>query len=167
MAITYLKGDATSPVGDGLKIIIHVCNCNNGWGRGFVLALSAKWKEPEAEFRKLFVGLPQSEWINLLGDAQPVLVEKNIVVVNMIAQKGYGKNNLQKHRTSEPDTETPLQMAALDECLRKVSKAAEKLGNVSIHGPRFGAGLAGGKWEEIEKLINKHMADLPVFIYDL
>lgn len=167
MSITYLKGDATKPVGGGLKIIIHVANCNNGWGRGFVLALSAKWKEPEAEFRKLFLNTPKSEWINLLGDAQAIIVEKDIVVVNMIAQKGYGKNNCQKHRTSEHDTETPLQLDALDECLRKISKAAEKLENVSIHGPRFGAGLAGGNWNDIEKLINKHLSDLPVFIYDL
>lgn len=24
--ITYLKGDATQPIGDGCKIIIHICN---------------------------------------------------------------------------------------------------------------------------------------------
>jgi hypothetical protein len=26
MSIKYLKGDATGPQGDGLKIICHVCN---------------------------------------------------------------------------------------------------------------------------------------------
>lgn len=167
MGITYLKGDATKPVGDGLKFIIHVANCNNGWGRGFVLALSSKWKEPEAEFRSLFIDVSKDNWIKLLGKIQHVRVEEDIVVVNMIAQKGYGKNNLQKHRTSEPDTETPLQLWALEECLRKIAKAAETLENVTIHGPRFGAGLSGGNWDDIEKLINKHMSNLDVFIYDL
>lgn len=28
--IIYLKGDATEPTGDGLKIIAHVCNNKGG-----------------------------------------------------------------------------------------------------------------------------------------
>src|SRR5262245_8320884 len=37
-AITYVKGDATSPQADGNKIIAHVCNDVGKWGKGFVLA---------------------------------------------------------------------------------------------------------------------------------
>ena len=166
MGIKYLKGDATSRIGEGKKAIIHVSNCNNGWGRGFVLAISAKWKQPELEYRRLFYRLNQEQSVNLLGHCQFVSVEENVTVVNMIAQKGYGKNNLQKHRTDEPDTETPLQLWALEECLEEIAIWA-KDNKVSIHGPRFGAGLSGGNWKDIEKLINKHMSDIDVFIYDL
>lgn len=49
--IIYLKGDATKPIGDGLKIITHVCNNRGGWGKGFVKALSKKWKQPELNYR--------------------------------------------------------------------------------------------------------------------
>jgi hypothetical protein len=39
--------------------------------------------------------------------------------------------------------------------------------NASVHLPRIGCGLAGGKWEKIEPLINKLLIDqgLNVFVY--
>ncbi len=40
--IRYVTGDATRPVGDGDKIIVHVCNDIGGLGRGFVAALSKR-----------------------------------------------------------------------------------------------------------------------------
>lgn len=52
--ITYLKGDATNPMGKGNKIIAHICNDVGGWGKGFVLAISRKWKEPEKAYRKWY-----------------------------------------------------------------------------------------------------------------
>ena len=59
MSIQYLIGDAVYPTQKGNKIIIHVCNCNNGWGRGFVISLSKRWKEPEIQFRTLFNNKPE------------------------------------------------------------------------------------------------------------
>ena len=49
--ITYLQGDATQPQSKGNRIIAHVCNDLGGWGKGFVLAISKRWPEPEAEYR--------------------------------------------------------------------------------------------------------------------
>jgi hypothetical protein len=43
--IVFLKGDVTCPSQQGLKIIAHICNDIGGWGKGFVLALSKKWKD--------------------------------------------------------------------------------------------------------------------------
>lgn len=51
--ITYVRGDATAPRGEGVKLIVHCCNDPGGWGRGFVLALSRRWPEPEAAYREL------------------------------------------------------------------------------------------------------------------
>jgi O-acetyl-ADP-ribose deacetylase (regulator of RNase III) len=42
--IFYMTGDATAPVGEGQKLIVHVCNDIGAWGAGFVLALSKRWK---------------------------------------------------------------------------------------------------------------------------
>ena len=47
MNIVYVTGDATRPVGTGNKVLVHVCNDVGGWGRGFVMALSARWSAPE------------------------------------------------------------------------------------------------------------------------
>ena len=54
MPINYLEGDATQPIGNGPKIIVHVCNDIGGWGKGFVVAISKRWKEPEAEYRRWY-----------------------------------------------------------------------------------------------------------------
>ena len=43
--IRYVTGDATRPEGEGPKIIVHICNDIGAWGRGFVLALSKRFKE--------------------------------------------------------------------------------------------------------------------------
>lgn len=50
--LTYLKGDATAPSYKGMKIIVHICNDVGAWGKGFVLAVSKRWKDPEIEYRK-------------------------------------------------------------------------------------------------------------------
>ncbi|MFH2141814.1 MAG: hypothetical protein ABIJ97_05295 [Bacteroidota bacterium] len=41
--------------------------------------------------------------------------------------------------------------------------------NCSVHMPRIGCGLAGGKWAKIEPLIIKLLSgfDIQVFVYDL
>ncbi|WP_228098667.1 hypothetical protein [Pedobacter sp. MC2016-24] len=52
MDINYLTGDATNPAYSGNKIIVHVCNDIGGWGKGFVMAISKRWKEPEKRYRE-------------------------------------------------------------------------------------------------------------------
>lgn len=42
MPIHYITGDATIPIGEGKKIIAHVCNDIGAWGKGFVLPLAKK-----------------------------------------------------------------------------------------------------------------------------
>jgi len=62
----------------------------------------------------------------------------------------------------------PIRYKAVEECLSKVSVKAVELG-ASVHMPRIGCGLAGGKWERIEPIIVKTLceADVPVTVYDL
>ena len=149
--ITYLKGDATQPQGpEGLKIIAHVCNDQGGFGKGFVLALSRRWPEPEAEYRK---------WAKQdsfkLGAVQYVRVAPDLYVANMIAQEGYGG-----------DGKPPIRYPALRQCLASLERQASRH-KASVHMPRIGCGLAGGSWDEVEKLIQEKLGNLQVFVYDL
>ncbi len=80
--ITYLKGDATNPQVGENKIIAHICNDIGGWGKGFLLAISKRWKEPENEYRK---GFKNDENFHL-GKIQMVQVENNLWICHMIAQ---------------------------------------------------------------------------------
>lgn len=165
--ITYRKGDATSPVGDGPKYIIHVCNSVGGWGAGFVLALSKKWPEPEAAYRDWYRSKKHPMWGDFkLGNIQIVKVANELSVINMIAQEGYGKNNRNLHKTSEADSKPPIRYDALEDCLSKVAGYAREYG-VSVHGPRFGSGLSGGNWGSIELIVNRTLAEVPVTIYAL
>lgn len=145
--IKYIKGDATSPVGDGKKVIAHICNDIGAWGAGFVLALSKKWCRPERIYRTFTeVGL-------ILGDIQFAQVENDIMVINMIAQHETRLTNVQ-----------PIRYDALEECLKKVNQYCID-NNATLHAPKFGAGLAGGDWNKIEGIINSTMS-VPVIIYD-
>jgi len=159
--ITYLQGDATQPIGDGMKIIAHVCNDRGGWGRGFVLALSRKWPEPERAYRQWF-GKPTFR----LGAAQIVQVDGYIHVANMVAQSGYGPGNRNRHQTAEMNSTPPIRYAALEECLQEVGNWARN-NQATVHMPRIGTGLGGGRWEEVEPILNSALADLDVFVYDL
>lgn len=151
--IEYKIGDATGPFRDidaGPKILIHCCNSKGLWGAGFVLAVSKKWPEPEALFRKNF-----KEDFSKLGDIQVCAVETDFVVVNMIGQEIGWK-----------DGQPPIRYWAIEQALKKVARLADWMG-ASIVAPRFGSALAGGDWNKIEELINKNLGDFPVYIFDL
>lgn len=151
MKINYVKGDATKPIGEGVKLIVHVCNNIGAWGAGFVLALSKRWKEPEHAYRY------RNDFHKYeLGNVQYCAVENDIMVVNMIAQEGIG---------SDSEGNPPIRYDALKKCLQDVNRVAQEL-NASVHGPRFGAGLAGGDWSKIENLLEEIFHNVQVNIYD-
>jgi len=130
--ITYRVGDATRPQADGAKVIVHVCNDVGRWGRGFVLALSRRWPEPEQQYRAWFGGdLPQTF---ALGEVQFVPVAPDTTVANLIGQHGLAT----QLRTP------PVRYDAIRLGLRSVwTFAAER--SASVHMPRIGCGLAGGR----------------------
>jgi O-acetyl-ADP-ribose deacetylase (regulator of RNase III) len=153
--INYILGDATAPSVPGNKIIVHICNDLGAWGKGFVLALSRRWKEPEARYREWWASGENFS----LGEVQFVAVEKDIHVANLIGQKGMGRDER---------GEAPIRYAAVGAGLEKVGVFAAGLG-ASVHMPRIGCGLAGGSWDEIEPLIQASLCagDMEVYVYDL
>ncbi len=155
MAIKYTKGDATHPQGTGNKIIAHICNDIGGWGRGFVVAVSKRWKEPEREYRLWALDLARTKSLPL-GEIQLVSVEPDTWVCNMVAQRG----------VVPLGGVSPIRYEALDECLRLLAaEAAEH--SASIHMPRIGCGLAGGTWDKVEPLVEQRLSGIDVTVYDL
>lgn len=153
--LRYRTGDATFPHGGGHKIIMHICNNLDGWGAGFVLALSKRWKAPEQEYKKWSLSKNNYK----LGEVQFVFVQTDITVANMLAQHGF--------RYDENDLPV-VELKDLEACLEKVYKHAVENSSI-VHAPRIGSGLAGLKWEDVEPLIKKHLVDkgIDVIIYDL
>jgi O-acetyl-ADP-ribose deacetylase (regulator of RNase III) len=164
--IKYVKGDATKPEGEGIKIIVHIVNDLGAWGNGFVVAVSKRWKSPEASYREWHKNREQNDFAS--GSVQFVQVEPEIYVANMVAQHGlsiYVKNGYMDDL--EPQV-PPIRYDALRDCLKKVCVIAKKY-NASVVGPRFGSGLAGGSWEIVEQIINEELINqgVEVVIYDL
>jgi O-acetyl-ADP-ribose deacetylase (regulator of RNase III) len=87
-----------------------------------------------------------------------VQVGPNTWVANVIGQHGLRSGG----------RKPPIRYEAVEQCLAKVAEKARELA-ASVHMPRIGCGLAGGRWERIEPLIVKTLceAGIPVTVYDL
>ncbi|MEU2736289.1 macro domain-containing protein [Streptomyces sp. NPDC007095] len=153
--ITYARGDATAPSVKGVKLIAHVCNDIGGWGKGFVLALSRRWPEPEAAYRAWHRDRAHNDFG--LGATQFVQVEKYVWVANLIGQRGI--------RTGSKGV--PVRYEAIDTGLAHVAIKAAEL-DASVHMPRIGCGLAGGDWSRVEPLILRRLVErgVAVTVYD-
>jgi len=150
MNIHYINGDATRPRGDGKKIICHICNDKGRWGAGFVLALSARWSDPEESYRNM---PPETR---TLGSVMFVPVENDIVVANMIGQ----------HDTCPDENgQPPIRYNAVRAALKGVNELATQI-DATIHMPRIGCGLAGASWDLILPIIEE-TCTVNVYVYDL
>lgn len=138
--LKIIRGDATSPQAKGPKLVAHVCNDLGGWGKGFVLAVSRRWPEPERAYRQWHRGRAGNDFG--LGATQLVQVRPDIWVANMVAQRGM------RTGSSGP----PVRYDAVERCLATVGDHARRL-RATVHMPRIGCGLAGGRWELIEPLV--------------
>ena len=101
-----------------------------------------------------------------LGNVGYVKVEDDLWVANLIGQ----------HGRSLPSSEAkgriagipPIRYDAIRDGLENVADFAPEK-SASVHMPRIGAGLAGGKWETIEQIIKETVVALghEVTVYDL
>jgi len=153
--LRIIKGDATSPQASGPKIIAHICNDLGGWGKGFVVAVSRRWPEPEREYRRWHRDRAGNDFG--LGAVQLVSVRPDTWVANMIGQHGM------KQGSAGP----PIRYNAVERCLATLAGHAARLG-ASVHMPRIGCGLAGGKWELIEPIVARTLSEhgIAVTVYD-
>ena len=146
-ALKYVDGDATAPIGEGYKVIVHCCNDVGGWGAGFVLALSRKNKAPERAYRAW-----HKSGEAVLGAIQLVPFAPKTRVCNMIGQ-----------HTTCPDENgnPPVRYEAIRKGLASLAKELKprwfQPAKGSVHAPKFGSDLAGGDWNVIEGIIKDEL----------
>lgn len=152
--ITYLKGDATEPVGGGEKYLVHVVNDIARWGAGITRLITLRW--PEVSNAYLGWG-PTGATPFRLGENQYVRVRGDLCVVNMLAQRGVRSQ-------ANP---RPVSYAALALCLWQLRFPIRD--GLSVHMPRIGCGLGGGDWAVVEQLVIDALCrhEIPVYVYDL
>lgn len=151
----YLTGDATVPQVAGQKVIRHICNTLGKWGKGFVLVVSKRWPTVREEYLRWH----KEKTTFGLGAVQFVKVAPYITVANMIGQQGI------KSGSKGP----PIRYEAVRQGLTTVADHIEQVRTgASVHMPRIGCGLAGGKWDQIEPIIQKTLLvrGISVYVYD-
>jgi O-acetyl-ADP-ribose deacetylase (regulator of RNase III) len=149
--LLYGIGDATLPMGDSPCIIAHICNDIGGWGKGFVRPLGKRYPEAETQYRAWFRRKTDPPFA--LGQVQFVEVKAQAWVANMIAQHGIGRQG----------PTPPIRYEALRGCLSHV-RAFAQAQSAFVQMPRIGCGLAGGKWEEISKIVEEELAQHGLFV---
>lgn len=153
--INYVNGDATLPIGDGSKLVIHIVNDLGRFGSGFAKAVMIKYPV----VREKYIEWSKSGLNFTLGKNQFVKVNDNLWFCNMIAQ----------HGLISKDNPIPIRYDALRSCLKDVAQFCKDFTTDAtkwtLHGPRFGSKLAGGNWEIIEKIICDELE--AITIYDL
>lgn len=164
MKIKYLTGnDVREPIEPDCKnLIVHCCNDLGLMGAGVAKALFDKWPNVRSEYLRYF----EKGTKNKLGDTQSIKVESNTYVVNLIGQHG-----IHEDENGDP----PVRYWAISKGFKTLSKkiidyndSSKK--NVVVNIPYLmGCDLAGGKWEEIEYLINEHFIgnNIEVHVHDL
>jgi O-acetyl-ADP-ribose deacetylase (regulator of RNase III) len=154
-SLNYVTGDATQPRGKPPRLIAHVVNDSaRGFGGGFARALAHRFPRLEESFRAWTLADPEHL---RLGSTHMTEVEEGTWVASAVAQRGFGSS-----------IEPRIRYHALSDCLADIQRQASKLG-ASVHVPRIGAGQAGGSWQVIAELLDRHLCrpGVPVTVYTL
>lgn len=153
--ILTVKGNVLEPqrINKGEFVVIpHCCNDLGVMGAGVALGLKTKWPKVEEEYSKNRLVLGNIFW-------EPV--EDNIVVVNMIGQKGVRSD----------DNLRPVKYSALVKAMEEICGRINHYcihDKVVFHCPMFGSELAGGDWNLIWHLIHEIWVErgFDVIIYE-
>lgn len=123
-------------------VIVHGCNCSNGFGSGVALAIKKRWPKAEQEYRKLMSGFRSYPVDALLGTVQIVEINPGLDVINGFTQLKYGRDG---KRYAEP--------LAIQSVLNLALIHAERVGR-DIFIPKIGCNLGGLKWEtDVEPIV--------------
>lgn len=132
------------------EVIAHGCNCAGGFGAGVAGVIAKKYPHVKREYLKKFYSQGWSP-----GDVQLVPINNTQVIANCGTQKHY-----------LPRGKDLFEYEAFREVCKVLKKhCLEK--NARLAMPKIGAGLAGGSWSKILKIMEEELDGVVVRIYEL
>lgn len=159
--ITYVVGDVTLPFRwhENRRVVVaHACNDGGGWGAGVSGAISGRWPHAETAYRAVWHSGALRPGISQLVQVDRETYVANLVTCHVVTRGARGWL-------------TRVNLRWLERALTQLAEQTRDnvLGGASVHMPRVGCGLAGGRWDEVEPLIQRTLvaADVPVAVYDL
>lgn len=150
--IKYIEGDLIK-LATQYDVIAHCCNCFNTMGSGIAPQIAKAFPYAEAADNKTVKG--QYRKLGKISIGHPTQMSSDPIVCNIYGQFGFNKRK---------EGGRDLSYVALADGLRAMVKVYTGLRFLL---PQLGAGLAGGKWEFIEQLIEEIFEgeDVTVVIY--
>jgi len=148
MEIEYLEGDATNPdIQFGANVLCHICNDRQVMGAGIAKTIVKKFPDTTTEYFN-------AKFLRQGDIYTSITYPTKLVLCHMIAQSGVGPYN------GIP----PIRYGALAECLTRLKDRMKGAPIITIHMPRIGCGLAGGRWEKVEVVLNHVFKDTDILI---
>lgn len=149
MKISYRVGDLLEAPE---KVLCHGCNAQGVMGSGVALAIKKKW--PSAFFaynvaHRAMGGLK-------LGDVVWATTFDQKLIANCVTQESYGR-----------DGKRYVDYDAVRSCMREVNRRCAELPHDAIAMPMIGAGLGGGDWSVISKVIEEEIVNVKPIVYVL
>jgi len=155
MKIMYKQGDLLECEE---KVIVHGCNCQGKMGAGVAKAIREKYPNVFKEYKMLCDHYSQDKKLDsLLGRCQIVHCPDGKIVINTITQMNYGRQKGVVY----------VSYAALRTIFASLNEFSRRTNTKEIAMPKIGAGLAGGDWAVIEKIIEEELTDVQPVVYYL
>ena len=134
--------------GEKPRIIAHCANDIGAFGAGFVVPLGEKYPKAKVDYR--------TRRDYRLGETIFSEQPDGTIVAHVIGQRGIRPMNGQP----------PIRLDALEAGLELVFRKAREL-NLPVQAPALGTGLAGGRWEDVRRILrhlsSKYMVPTTVF----
>lgn len=164
MAIEYREGDLIEYLKEYAEAwpneviaTAHGCNCHNKMGSGYAPLLAKAFPEVlDADTRlynecvERYAGFGGNEL--MLGWYSNTRINDCIEVFNLYTQFYPGKD---------------LRMESLRDAFSRMNDYCKHDGIETLHIPLIGAGIAGGVWKDIAKVIEEQTQDLDVVVWYL
>ena len=148
MKIEYRKGDLFET---DVKTIIHGCNAQGVMGSGVAKIIRDKFPKAYERYRTEY-----EQHHNLKMGSIVVVPCDDKIVVNAITQEFFGR-----------DGKRYVSYDAVDDCMKRINEMCEIYGITEVAMPQIGAGLGGGSWEVIEKIIENQLDKVKPIVYTL
>lgn len=156
--IRHVDGDLIDMAKAGdFDTIVHGCNCFNVMGAGIALQIAEQFPQALAAdtafYHRHYGSLSQPGKVSL---AMARCGDKTLRIFNAYTQWRPGKPT-KSGVDSADDRLTWIRMAFM-----QIRKSTDERNRIGV--PKIGAGLAGGDWEKIEKIIAEVMHERDVTV---
>ena len=150
MNIKYTTGDLLK---SSHKLLLHGCNSRGRMGSGIAKVIREVYPEAYAAYRQQF--LDHGLDLGTVVYAKITESEHELYIANCITQEFYGSNGVY------------IDYEAINNVMVNVNKFAREHDINEVAMPLIGAGLGGGSWKRISRIIEDQIIDVCPIVYTL